>query len=221
MPLASFVSRLTRFFVFTTTLVALVVATASAAAPKRPNILWLIAEDMGPELACYGTTEVATPTIDRLAHQGMRFTRAFTTAPVCSASRSAFITGMYQTRIGAHNHRSHRDDGFALPAGVEIISRRMQKAGYFTANVRHFPPEVGFAGTGKNDWNFQIDGEPFDSDRFDDLPAHQPFYAQVNFQESHRPFRARRRPTRQRCRFRLTIPIMRSRGPTGPRISTP
>ena len=145
---------------------------------------------MGPELACYGTTEVATPTIDRLAHQGMRFTRAFTTAPVCSASRSAFITGMYQTRIGAHNHRSHRDDGFALPAGVEIISRRMQKAGYFTANVRHFPPEVGFAGTGKNDWNFQIDGEPFDSDRFDDLPAHQPFYAQVNFQESHRPFRA-------------------------------
>ena len=42
----------------------------------------------------------------------------FTTAPVCSASRSAFMTGMYQTTIGAHNHRSHRDDGYGLPEGV-------------------------------------------------------------------------------------------------------
>ena len=65
------------------------------APPTRPNILWLIAEDFGPQLGCYGTKEVWTPNLDRLAAQGMRYTRAFTTAPVCSASRSAFITGMY------------------------------------------------------------------------------------------------------------------------------
>jgi hypothetical protein len=47
----------------------------------------------------------------KLAAEGVRFTQAFTTGPVCSASRSAMITGMYQTSIGAHNHRSHRDDG--------------------------------------------------------------------------------------------------------------
>ena len=80
-------------------------------AADRPNILWLIAEDFSPDLGCYGTTEVSTPNLDRLAEQGTRYTRFFTTAPVCSASRSAFMTGMYQTTIGAHNHRSHRDDG--------------------------------------------------------------------------------------------------------------
>jgi N-sulfoglucosamine sulfohydrolase len=64
------------------------------APPKQPNILWLIAEDFGPQLGCYGTKEVWTPNLDSLAAQGIRYTRAFTTAPVCSASRSAFITGM-------------------------------------------------------------------------------------------------------------------------------
>src|SRR5689334_6920731 len=91
----------------------------AAPAPKtRPNILWLIAEDFGPHLGCYGTSEVWTPNLDRLATEGARYTRFFTTAPVCSPSRSAFMTGMYQTAIGAHNHRSHRDDGYTLPAGV-------------------------------------------------------------------------------------------------------
>ncbi|HEY1603291.1 MAG TPA: sulfatase [Pirellulales bacterium] len=163
---------------------------ALSRAGDRPNILWLITEDMGPELACYGTTQVETPHIDRLAAQGVRFTRAFSTAPVCSASRSAFITGMYQTTIGAHNHRSHRDDGFSLPDGVEIISRRLRDAGYFTANVKQLLPAVGFQGTAKNDWNFHVQGQPFDSSRWEELADHQPFYAQVNFQESHRPFQA-------------------------------
>ena len=91
------------------------------AAPRKPNILWLIAEDFGPALSCYGRPEVQTPHIDRLAAEGVRYTRAYTTAPVCSASRSAFMTGMYQTTIGAHNHRSHRDDGFRLPDGVKTL----------------------------------------------------------------------------------------------------
>ena len=85
--------------------VAAISSQNPAAPAKRPNLLWLIAEDLGPQLACYGTKEVWTPNLDRLAGEGVRYTRAFTTAPVCSASRSAFITGMYQTTIGAHNHR--------------------------------------------------------------------------------------------------------------------
>lgn len=159
-------------------------------AAESPNILWLVAEDLGPELACYGTGQVITPNLDRLAARGMRFTRAYTTAPVCSASRSAFMTGMYQTTIGAHNHRSHRDDGYRLPAGVRLITDRMRESGYATANLRQLPASVGFAGTGKTDWNFTTDGAPFKYDRWDDLKSHQPFFAQVNFQETHRPFHA-------------------------------
>src|SRR5262245_40175437 len=97
-------------------------AAAPIRAAEKPNILWLIAEDFGPALGCYGQKEVATPNLDRLAAGGVRYTRAYTTAPVCSPSRSAMMTGMYQTTIGAHNHRAHRDDGFRLPEGVRVLS---------------------------------------------------------------------------------------------------
>lgn len=163
---------------------------STLAAVERPNILWLVAEDFGPHLGCYGTKQVSTPVLDGLSKEGMRFTRYFTTAPVCSPSRSAFNTGMFQTTIGAHNHRSHRDDGYTLPAGVKLISERMREAGYFTANVKEMPPEAGFKGSAKTDWNFSAPAKPFDSASWDDLKVHQPFYAQVNFQETHRTFHA-------------------------------
>jgi N-sulfoglucosamine sulfohydrolase len=161
--------------------------------PARPNILWLIAEDFGQHLGCYGAREVWTPNLDQLAGQGVRYTRFFTTAPVCSPSRSAFMTGMYQTTIGAHNHRSHRDDGYELPRGVRVLTDWMRDAGYFTANLRDLPPEFGFKGTAKTDWNFTYHGKPFDSARWSDLKSHQPFYAQINFQETHRAFTAPKR----------------------------
>lgn len=159
---------------------------AACQAVDRPNVLWLIAEDMGPELGCYGHPGVRTPAIDALAAEGVRFTHAYTVTPVCSTSRSSFITGMYCTTIGAHNHRSHRNDGFHLPDGVRIISDWFRDAGYFTANIKKFPPGIDVEGSGKTDWNFAYDGKPFDSDRWDSLASHQPFYAQVNFHETHR-----------------------------------
>jgi arylsulfatase A-like enzyme len=163
-----------------------------AVVAERPNILWLVAEDFGPALRCYGTTQVQSPNLDRLAAWGVRFTRAYTTAAVCSASRSAFMTGMYQTTIGAHNDRSHRDDGYQLPRGVRLISDRMRDAGYFTLNISRLPASLGFAGTGKTDQNFHVAKRPFDSDDWSDLKMRQPFFAQINFQEAHRPFRAPR-----------------------------
>lgn len=165
-------------------------ALAADSSAERPNVLWLIAEDFGCHLGCYGTQQVSTPNLDRLAADGTRYTKFFTTAPVCSASRSAFMTGMYQTTIGAHNHRSHRDDGYQLPAGVKLLTEWLRDAGYFTANVRELPAALGFKGKGKTDWNFEHAQPAFDSDRWADLPSHQPFYAQVNFQETHRKFQA-------------------------------
>src|SRR6266536_2484031 len=125
-----------------------------AADPPRPNILRLIAEDFGQHLGSYGTREVSSPNLDALAKAGVRYTRFFTTAPVCSPSRSAFMTGMYQTTLGAHNHRSHRDDGYKLPEGVRVLTDWFRDGGYFTANVTDFPENLNFKGTGKTDWNF-------------------------------------------------------------------
>ena len=165
---------------------------AEAPAAARPNVLWLIAEDLGPHLGCCGTKEVWTPNLDRLAEEGVRYTR-FYTGHVCSPSRSAFMTGMYATTLGAHHHRSHRNDGFGLPGGVKLLTDWLRGAGYFTANVVKLPEACGFSGTGKTDWNFAHDRTPFDSADWADLKAHQPFYAQLNFKETHRAYDAPKR----------------------------
>ena len=167
--------------------------TAAEPVGAKPNVLWLIAEDFGPHLGCWGTKEVWTPHLDRMATDGVRYTHFFTTAPVCSPSRSAFMTGMYQTTIGAHDHRSHRNDGYRLPEGVRVGTDWFRDAGYFAVNVRTFPKEIAFTGSGKTDWNFSYTGKPFDSDKWEDLKTHQPFFAQVNFNETHRPFQAPKR----------------------------
>lgn len=158
---------------------------SKCAKSARPNILWLIAEDLSPDLGCYGEPLVHTPNIDALAEEGVRFTNAFTTGPVCSASRSAFMTGMYQTSIGAQNHRSHRRDGYRLPDDVHVLTDYFRKAGYFTANVTTAAP--GVKGTGKTDWNFNVE-KPFDGTDWNQRAEGQPFFAQVNFHEAHRAF---------------------------------
>ncbi len=154
-----------------------------AAAKKLPNIVWLTAEDMGPQLGCYGYPLVRTPNLDRLASEGARFTRGFMTAPVCSPSRSAFNTGMYQTTIGAHHHRSHRGDGYRLPEGVRLITDHLRAQGYFAANVKSAAP--GVTGTGKTDFNFAAK-KPYDGDDWSQRRSGQPFFAHVNFRESHK-----------------------------------
>lgn len=76
----------------------------------RPNIVWIIVDDMSANFGCYGETRIATPHVDRMAREGTRFANAFVTAPVCSPCRSALITGMDQTSIGSHHHRSGRGE---------------------------------------------------------------------------------------------------------------
>jgi len=172
------------------------VQAATSAETAKPNILWIIAEDMGPELGCYAAPEVKTPALDHLAAKGVRYTRAFTVTPVCSTSRSSFMTGMYAMSIGAHNHRSHRDDHFLLPEGVRVITDWLRPAGYTTANIQHLTSDPSlrkfYKGSGKTDWNFTYQSPvdpklaPFDTEKWDDLKANQPFYAQINFSETHR-----------------------------------
>jgi len=156
---------------------------ADEAAQDRPNVLWILSEDISPDLACYGAAAVQTPNLDNLASQGVRFTNAFTTGPVCSASRSAMITGMYQTSIGAHHHRSHRNDGYALPEPVKLITEYFREAGYFTANVKTAAP--GVRGSGKTDFNFQFKNA-FDGTDWNQRKSGQPFFAQLSISVTHR-----------------------------------
>jgi len=145
-------------------------------------------EDVGPEMACYGEPLVQTPNIDRLAREGVRFTNAHTTAPVCSPSRSALITGMYQTSMGAHQHRTW--DKKPLPAGVDVVTNHLRKAGCFAVLSGRGPNKKdnkssGSAGSGKTDFNFLID-KPFDGYDWDQRKLGQPFYAHLSLAESHR-----------------------------------
>lgn len=162
-----------------------------AAPDPRPNILWILADDLGPELGCYGYPLVRTPHLDRFAAEGVRFTHAFTTAPVCSSSRSALFTGRYQTAIGAHHHRTA--DPQPLPAGVRTVTDHLRAAGYFTVNVTPSAavrraggrgPD-GATGTGKTDFNFQVE-KPFDGTDWSQRAPGQPFFAQLSLAAPHR-----------------------------------
>lgn len=159
------------------------------ATAKKPNILWLLSEDMSPELGCYGEPLVQTPNLDKMARDGTRFQYAFTTAPVCSASRSALATGMYQTAIGAHNHRTIFKKPLAAP--VRHMSDYLREAGYFTVlsapeKGKRKPGEgTGPYGSGKTDYNFVAE-KPFDGSDWSQRPSGKPFFAQLTIQESHK-----------------------------------
>jgi arylsulfatase A-like enzyme len=150
--------------------------------PKHPNILWLVAENTKLDYACYGAKNVQTPHVDSLAAAGTRYTKVFATAPACAISRSAFMTGMYQTTTDTHHMRSHRDDDFRLPAGVRPLTHRLQDAGYFTANISQIDDRV--VGTGKLDLNFVNEGPIYQTTDWSALKSHQPFFAQINLPEA-------------------------------------
>ncbi|MFN3240125.1 MAG: sulfatase-like hydrolase/transferase [Planctomycetota bacterium] len=134
---------------FASCVFALVLCAGLLPAQDRPNVLWIYVEDLCDWLGCYGDELAQTPTIDALAARGARFERAYMPSAVCSPTRSAVITGCYQTSIGAHNHRSSRtpDDQIALPDGVRTIPELLREAGYYTFN------------RGKLDYNFTHDPE--------------------------------------------------------------
>lgn len=150
--------------------------------PVRPNILWIVGENLSLDLGCYGMRGVKTPNLDALAANGVRYNRVYSTSPVCAPSRSAFMTGMYQTSTDTHNMRSHRDDEFRLPAGVRPITHWLQDAGYFTANITHIGDRE--VGTGKLDLNFVNEGPIFQSADWSALGKNQPFFAQINTPEA-------------------------------------
>ncbi len=148
-----------------------------AAAADRPNIVWIIVDDMSANFSCYGETVDDTPHVDQLAANGVQFNKAFVTAPVCSTCRSAFITGMYQTAIGAHHHRSGRGvEKIHLPDGVQLVPDLFQQAGYYTT-ISGWPPQAGRLG--KTDYNFEWDESIYHGSDWSKREPGQPFFAQI------------------------------------------
>lgn len=160
-------------------LLLLVCAIPGAWSADRPNIVWIISEDMSAQFGCYGNTDIRTPNVDRLAAEGVRFSRAYVTAPICSTSRSALITGMYQSSIGCHHHRSGRGEvKITLPAGVVPVPALFKQVGYWTCNADWpvKPPDKGIA---KTDYNFEWDRSIYDGNDWAARKPGQPFFAQI------------------------------------------
>lgn len=97
---------------------------------EKPNILWIVAEDLSPALGCYGHPDARTPNLDALAKESLLFTHAFAASPVCSPSRSCLITGMYPSTTGTGQMRS----AFPLPTGTKGFPEYLRAAGYHTTN---------------------------------------------------------------------------------------
>lgn len=164
-------------------------SVAGSAEQARPNIIWLMAEDMGLDLECYGMAGVQTPNLNRLAAEGALFTRAYASNPICSPNRSAMMVGVNQNVINAQHHRSNRDTPLMAP--YKPITYWLRDAGY-TCLLGH--STVLQKGT-KIDCNFKTQTTgPYDGitnfgifDAREDFSAvQQPFFSQIQLKVTHR-----------------------------------
>ncbi len=149
----------------------------AGSAADRPNVVWIVSEDNSKHyLKLFDPAGAETPHIERLAAKGLRFTRAFSNAPVCSVARTTLATGCYAPRIGTNNHR--RLEPAHLPQGMRLFPASLREAGYYTSN------------NSKEDYNTAKDPGVWDDSsknaswRNRPDPA-QPFFHMQSHPESH------------------------------------
>ena len=119
-----------RLLTIAVVLALLAVDTARAGPPRRPNVLWICADDHAPYVCgAYGNKLVRTPNLDRLASEGVRFDRAYCNSPVCTASRQSFLCGRYPRTIGVTRLQT------PLPEREQTLAKWLAAAGYDTAAI--------------------------------------------------------------------------------------
>ena len=109
-----------------------------AAAPRQPNVLFILADDLGyGDLSCYGRPDYRTPVLDSLAREGVRFTNAYAAAPVCTPTRCAFMTGRYPQRleVGLQEPLLNAQTDIGLPPNHPTIASLLKANGYRTALI--------------------------------------------------------------------------------------
>lgn len=149
---------------------------AAAAAPARPNILWIVSEDNNPYIGAYGDPLAHTPTIDGLARKGLLFRNVYSNAPVCAPSRFGILTGVYPESCAPANHMRARAH---LPAELRTYPELMRAAGYFCTN------------SAKTDYNCDVDpariwdGQGKEAHWRSRGDKTQPFMAVFNYETTH------------------------------------
>jgi len=167
-------------------------AVCAPVSPGRPHILWLTCEDTGQQFGCYGDAYAETPQVDGLARRSLRFKHVWSVAPVCAPSRTALITGLYPSSLGAEHMRSY----VKLPAGMKLYPQLLREHGYYCSN------------NSKEDYNVEPRGPVWDDSspraHWSRRPPGKPFFAVFNFTQSHesrirsRPHELRHDPARAR-----------------------
>jgi len=152
---------------------------------NRPNILWLVTEDMGAYIPPFGDSTVATPNLSRLANEGVIYPNLYSTSGVCAPSRAAIATGMYPSGIGANHMRTNSYmDVTGLPpyeavppSEVKMISEWMRRAGYYCTNNY------------KTDYQFKAPVTAWDESspyaHWRNRADNQPFFSVFNFTDTH------------------------------------
>jgi arylsulfatase A len=127
-------------FLILAALVLLPLPTQNVSAQRRPNIIFIYADDLGyGDIGCYGSKAIKTPSIDRMAAEGLRLTSFYSVSPVCTPSRAALMTGRYAARMGIAQMRLQNvlfpTDKTGLPKAETTVARALKDRGYSTACV--------------------------------------------------------------------------------------
>lgn len=156
-------------------LLSLTSAMLRADEPERPNILWITSEDNSPQwLGCYGNSQALTPRIDGLARGGVRFTQAYSNAPVCAVARSTLLTGVYAVTQGTQHMRSRN----AIPAANRPYVSYLREAGYYCTN--NAKTDFNISGNDKSIWD-----ECSNKAHYRNHAEGQPFFSIFNLTISH------------------------------------
>jgi len=152
-------------------LLAAFCAPAQGATEKRPNVLFLIADDLNNFLGCYGDPHARTPNLDKLAARGVRFDRAYCSFPLCGPSRNSMLTGLYPNSTGIlRNAQLFRQ---TIPSHVSL-PQAFRHQGYFAARIGklyHYgvPRSIGTDGhDDPGSWELELN--PAGVDRLEEEP---------------------------------------------------
>ncbi len=160
--------KLRQILLFTFLLMA---GLADIPAASRPNVLFLIADDLNNSLGCYGAPGMKTPNLDKLAARGLRFERAYCNFPLCGPSRNSFLTGLYPNSTGIlANAQLFRE---TIPSHVSL-PQAFRQQGYFAARIGklyHYNVPNSIGTNGHDDpGSWEVETNPAGVDRLDEEP---------------------------------------------------